>query len=76
MRRDAIRACAQAEFGKYFAAPSMIAVSARASGSVITDMMNCAEDKLMKAAAPQMTVTMVTNRETGLSNSTVILIIV
>src|SRR5262245_27713680 len=54
----------------------MIDVSARASGSVITDMMNRAADKPIKAALPHITATIVASRETGLRNSTVNIIIV
>jgi hypothetical protein len=52
----------------------MIAVSARTSGSVITDMVNRAADILIKAAALSVPTIIVANRETGLRNSTVILI--
>jgi hypothetical protein len=36
--------------------------------------MNCAADKLKKAAAPEITTIIIANRETGLRNSTFILI--
>lgn len=53
----------------------MIAVSARASGSVITEITNRAADKLIKAAQPHITATIVASLETGLRNSKVIVII-
>jgi hypothetical protein len=53
----------------------MIAVSARASGSVITDITNRAADKLIKAAQPHITATIVASLETGLRNSKVFVII-
>ena len=53
----------------------MIAVSARASGSVITEITNRAADKLIKIAQPHITATIVASLETGLRNSKVIVII-
>jgi hypothetical protein len=53
----------------------MIDVSARASGSVITDMMNRHADKVINTATAHMTEVIATICETGLRNSTVILII-
>ena len=53
----------------------MIAASARASGSVITNMTNRAADKLTNTAAMIVTEAPIANRETELRNWRVILII-